>query len=181
MVGITYGVRQVRIPFRQNLFISLVTLLGTCLSIIVGAALSPLLPVFIGKLAGSGILTFLGIYYIFKFMMASCQKYLLNKKSQPFPTPIITENNRSSSLILRECLSLALALSLNNMGIGFSASIAGLSLVWAAIVTFLCSVIFLLLGNRLGCSPLLQFGQKTADLISGLLLIILGVCEIVFK
>ena len=40
LVGISYGIRRVRIRLWQNLAISLVTLLGTCLSVGLGQHLS---------------------------------------------------------------------------------------------------------------------------------------------
>lgn len=73
---------------------------------------------------------------------------------------------------------LGCALSANNIGIGLSASIAGLSLIPAATVTFLFSLAFLALGNRLGQCRSLPFTEHTANLITGLLLIVLGIVEI---
>ncbi len=180
LVGITYGIRQIHIPFRQNLFISLITLLGTCLSIVLGKSLTPLFPDPLGQFAGSSILILFGIYYLIKFMMVSYKRYLLSKHSKDSHICEKTEDSASLMLTLSESCTLALALSLNNMGIGFSASMAGLSPISAAIVTLFCSCFFLWMGNRLGCCPLLQLSKQAADLISGLLLIILGICEIVF-
>ena len=68
LVGISYGLRKVRIRLWQNLVISLVTLSGTCLSVGLGAWLAPLLPGILSRLAGSLILIFLGLYYIMKWL-----------------------------------------------------------------------------------------------------------------
>ena len=78
-----------------------------------------------------------------------------------------------------EVLSLSVALSANNMGIGLSASIAGLPLLPAATVTFLFSLLFLSLGNRFECCKRLHLSEKQADLISGFLLVGLGFWEAV--
>lgn len=68
LVGISYGIRRVRIRLWQNLAISLVTLLGTCLSVGLGQHLAAVLPSMIGAYAGSLVLIFLGLYYIVKWM-----------------------------------------------------------------------------------------------------------------
>lgn len=163
VVGISYGIRRIRMGWGQNLFISFVTLIGTCLSMGFGVLLLPLLPPFLGKSAGSLILILLGIYYIIKYML---QKYRKRKKTAP--------GEIKTCLSLPEAFLLGLALSVNNMGIGLSASLAGLALWPAAAATFFCSVVFLLLGHRLGKCSLFYPVQHTAQLLSGGLLILLG-------
>lgn len=195
LVGITYGIRKIRIPSRQNLIISLITLLGTCLSILLGSKLEPILPNSLGQRIGSIILILLGAYYIMKHIIAafpkdpSKQQYneaplittCEKKPEQPmFPenTPLTEQLPRTLSFT--ESCFLGFTLSLNNMGIGLSASIAGLCLRLAAIVTFACSVLFLLAGNYLGCSFDFPLNEKAADPASGLLLILLGICQLFF-
>ena len=70
LVGISFGLRGVRIRLWQNLTISLVTLLGTCLSVGLGHRLAALLPEAVGAYAGSLILILLGLYYIAKWAVA---------------------------------------------------------------------------------------------------------------
>ena len=70
LVGISYGIRRIRIRLWQNLTISLVTLLGTCLSVGLGQRLAAVLPSMIGEYAGSLVLIILGLYYIAKWVTA---------------------------------------------------------------------------------------------------------------
>ncbi len=191
LVGISYGIRRVRIRLWQNLAISLVTLLGTCLSVGLGQHLAAVLPSMIGAYAGSLVLIFLGLYYIVKWMREHWQSLhtraipndfqtaqrddpgsaALYQASVPFPKPV-------SFLKLTEVLSLSLTLSVNNLSAGFSASLAGLPLAPAAASTFICSVLFLFSGNRLGCSRWLQVAGCAAEPLSGLLLIGLGAVQL---
>ena len=67
LVGISYGLRNVRIRLWQNLSISLVTLLGTCLSVGLGRRLAAFLPDSAGEYAGSLVLILLGLYYMVKW------------------------------------------------------------------------------------------------------------------
>lgn len=191
LVGISYGIRRVRIRLMQNLAISLVTLLGTCLSVGLGHRLAAILPSMIGEYAGSLVLIILGLYYIVKWMKAhrhslqaktppaaiqavgmdSSEKKTLYQNTDPSPEPIF-------SLKLTEVLSLSLTLSVNNLSAGFSASLAGLPLAPAAASTFLCSVLFLFTGNRLGRSRWLQVAGCLAEPLSGLMLMGLGTLQL---
>ncbi len=179
LMGVTYGIRRVHINLWQNFLVSLITLLGTCLSIYLGSWLIPFLPAAKASKIGSSILILLGIYYIIKFMICSFQKYLYHKKNVTTKSQLTSAEHAILTLSFAEVFILGLTLSLNNMGIGISASIAGLPLSTAAIITLFFSIVFLLIGNRLGRCKLLQLTGRGADPLSGLLLIALGVCELI--
>lgn len=185
LVGISYGIRSIRIRPWQNLAISLVALLGTCLSVGFGHHLVALLPEPIGSFAGSLILILLGLYYIAKWKSASASEDHTEKSmrtdlaGKAYGGEMVTASAASSLPYLTpaEVLTLSLTLSLNNLSAGLSASLAGLAMAPAALSTFLCSVFFLLLGNRLGRTTFLQFTERAADPLSGLLLIVLGILQ----
>lgn len=194
LVGIGYGLRKVRISTLQNLSISLVSLLGTCLSVCLGDRLMLFLPASLADRTGSGILMLLGIYYMIKWGFPKIinrkirswetKPFTVRKQSseteQPTHTSEITSTeNVPARLKPAETFSLSMTLSLNNIGIGLSASMAGLPLLPAAVTTFLCSALFLLCGNRLGQSRFLRLIGNAADPISGLLLIGLGMMQLV--
>ena len=90
LVGISYGIRQIRIRFWQNLIISLITLLGTCLSVGLGHKLIPFLPVSIQGCAGSLILILLGLYYIVKWVITSLQSCRTKAPPEAAQPPEIT-------------------------------------------------------------------------------------------
>lgn len=165
IVGVAYGIRRIRICLWQNLLISLITLLGTCLSMGLGVFLIPFLPPAAAQAAGSIILMLFGAYYMIKSMLGFFKKC---RKKQDFPL-------QAASLSFPELLSLGLSLSANNMGIGLSASMAGLSPVPAAISTLLCSFFFLFLGNCAGSLRFFRPAQNAGELLSGVLLIFLGI------
>ena len=178
LVGVSYGVRGVRIRLWQNLFISLVTLLGTCLSISFGSILVPLVPPLISSCAGSLILSILGIYYIIKWLFTFTGKQELDHLLDQKQSALKTAEQPRDGLSAVEVFFLSLSLSVNNLGIGLSASLTGLTLVPAAIATCLCSVLFLMAGNLLGQSRLLRLIGDLADPISGLLLIGLSLIQL---
>ena len=81
-------------------------------------------------------------------------------------------------MIIFVIMTLGCALSMNNIGIGFSASITGLPFLPASVSTFFCSFGFLAFGSRLGRSAFLQQIGEYTDPVSGLLLILLGLCQL---
>lgn len=211
LVGISYGLRKICIRALQNLAISLVALLGTCLSACLGNRLLPFLPPVLTGCIGSVILMLLGAYYITKWIFTALANHraqtmvkaqtpgkartsgetqapgkahtiaeiqAADKKAQ---TPIdekASMKNPGPGLSAWETFVLSLTLSVNNIGIGLSASMAGLPLLPAAAMTFGCSALFLLSGNRLGQSRFLCLIGNAADPISGLLLIGLGILQL---
>ncbi len=179
LVGIGYGIRGTRIKLWQNLVISLITLLGTCLSVGLGHRLVRLLPGVIGDYAGSLILILLGLYYIVKWPISflRCDSGETASENPGHEMVSASVSIAFPCLKLTEVLILSLTLSLNNLSAGLSASLAGLTLLPAAVSTLACSVLFLFAGNRLGRNPVLQLAGKGAEPISGGLLIGLGVMQ----
>ena len=72
---------------------------------------------------------------------------------------------------------LAAALAVNNAGVGAAAGVSGLNPHWAALGNFLATLAALALGYRLGAGPAGRLLGKYALPLSGLLLILLGVWE----
>ena len=180
LVGVSFGLRGIHIRPLQNLFISLIALLGTCLSVGLGGLVTPLLPPMMGNCVGSLILMLLGIYYIAKWILTALQNHVQDHRSESEPPALISTEQALPCLTAPQVLLLSLTLTANNLGIGLSASMAGLTLIPAATATCICSVLFLYLGNHLGRSRLLQLIGGLTDPISGLLLIFLSLIQLFF-
>ena len=178
LLGVSYGLRGVHIRLLQNLFISVITLLGTCLSVSLGSFLTPMLPSVISGCAGSLILMFLGVYYVTKWILSALQCRMSDQSQEPKEAALTSAEQSCPCLTILQLFLLSLALSVNNLGIGLSASMAGLTLMPAAISTGACSVLFLYLGNRLGRSRLLQLIGNLSEPISGVLLIGLSLFQL---
>lgn len=176
LMGFSLGLRRITIRLWQNLLISLITLLGTCFSVGLGSQLALFLPGQAASIAGSIVLILLGGYYLFKWLLQLIRSY--RKK---FGSGEITQSShteRSPVLHAAEVFVLSLSLSVNNIGMGLAASVAGLPLFSAAIATALCSILFLSAGNRLGRSHVLLFIEELSDPLSGVLLIGLGILQL---
>ena len=175
LVGTALGLRKVPLPAGHNLLISTVTLIGTVISIGLGNLLLPLFPAGIGTRIGSSVLILFGLYYLGKWLLSKW-RCTLSPDSSLCPEEKKYAAHRELSL--SQILALGCALSMNNIGIGFSASITGLPFLPASVSTFFCSFGFLALGSRLGRSAFLQQIGEYTDPVSGLLLILLGLCQL---
>ena len=133
LVGMSLGLQKIPLPARHNLLISTVTLIGTVISIGLGNLLLPLFPIGIGTRIGSSVLILFGLYYVGKWLLSrwccnfSPDNNLCQKKKK-------FAGHRELSL--SQILALGCALSMNNIGIGFSASITGLPFLPASVSTF---------------------------------------------
>ena len=54
---------------------------------------------------------------------------------------------------------------------------SGIVLLPTALITFLTSAVFLSGGNHLGSAALLRLSSRYADLLSGVMLLLLGICN----
>ena len=165
LVGMSYGIRKIHITFFQNLLISLISFVGTVLSLFLGRRILLILPSFLADYIGSGILFALGIYYMLK--------------SFHMPENSLHSESIRPALPVKGVLLLGAALSFNNIGIGIGASISGTLLLPAAFLTFVTSIVFLLTGNQLGNVSLFRLSDRYADLLSGAALVVLGGCNLV--
>lgn len=204
LTGILFGIRKIRITFMHNLCISTITLIGSFLAIWLGN----LIPFFATTVfstpkgaacVGCAILLGMGVYYVMKALVTWRKISIQQSSSQepqvcefdadaPEPKPLTATSATGLSstdapepyatLTPGKLFLLGIALSANNMGIGIGAGMAGLPLVSTCFFTLLFSVFFLHLGNCLGRLQKLRIEEHFADLLCGILLIILGVCQL---
>lgn len=175
ILGLSLGIRKTRLSILQNLFVSAITLSGTMAALQLGRQAFHIFPLFVTRPLGSLLLIIFGGYYIFRAVKQSvCRdtsKTVLSTDKTPLPI---------QSLSYKEGLFTGLTLSVNNFAIGISAGISGLSFLPAALCSLIFSFLFLFLGNLLGLNWITRPDTKSADLISGIILILLGIYECIF-
>lgn len=168
IIGTSYGIRHIRLSVTKCLLISLVTLGGTITALLLGRQVLLFFPSPLTQWIGNLLLIVLGIYYIAKAL------HFRKKANRP---PSIQNQSEAQPFSIKECLLLGTALSVNNLGIGISASITGMALFPAAPLSFVISALFLYLGNTFGRCFGSRISDNYADLISGGILILLGIYE----
>lgn len=182
VIGIAYGVKNIKIRILPNFIIAAVTSIGTLLSMSVGKYISRFLPDYIANFLGAAVIILLGIY----FLIQSIIKLAKNTKSKELSLKNITDMveyaessdlDKSGDINIKEALFVAFGLTFNNLGTGVAASITGVNIPLTVILTFLLSIFTIILGDILGNHVFGNLLGKYAPLISGILLIVLGIIE----
>ena len=181
IVGMSYGIKKSNIDLLKSTVISLVTLTGTVIAILMGTQISQFLPASSTQAIGCALLIGLGLYYIIKSFFSYIREKIKKAEVKSNECGSGTQNNvpaKASLLTMKEGLFLGLALSINNFGMGIGASITGLKLLPTAVMSLVVYVIFLYAGNLIGKTKVPHISDQSADFISGLILAALGIYEL---
>ena len=159
-IGITYGLKNTKISILSQIILSIISIIVTTISIMLGSVLKNFLSDIISKVIGSGILILLGIVIIIQTQT--------QKESFDF--------NNSNIIDPSEAVALGIALSLDSLCIGIGGSIFGLKISLFPILVALLQLLFLNLGNFFG-RKLIKIGNIPSSIwstLSGILLILIG-------
>ncbi|WP_411681897.1 sporulation membrane protein YtaF [Clostridium thailandense] len=192
VVGIAYGIRKLKISVSSNILIAFISCAGTLISMTVGKFISTFICERSENLIGSSILILLGIWFTVSSFKTSDKKdtsinssekqnMLESYKSQCeeiLISPEKADKDNSGCIDLKESLFLGFALALNNMGLGIGASITGLSITLTSIFTFVFNLTAIPIGYILGKRFLSSFLENKANLISGMIIILLGLYQL---
>lgn len=124
---------------------------------------------------GSLIMIAIGCYYLIKFIHGKINKGSSKKEDKGEYDRY--DKDQSGNIELRESFAFGFALSINNIGLGISASMAGLSVIAASVSSFVCSLVFICASNLFGESCISKFLGKYSEPISSALIILLGIYE----
>ncbi len=182
VIGTAYGIKKIRIGLYSNLIIALVTSVGTYLSMTVGTYIAKLLPDSCANTLGAAAVGLLGLYFIIQsviklFKTTKSKELALKNVSDMMEYAEDSDSNRNGKIDLKEAFLVALGLMLNNLGTGITASITKVNVLLTVIATFFLSILTLLLGEAIGNHALGKLFGKYAPLISGILLVVLGIFE----
>lgn len=190
-VGISYGIRGIRIGIRANLIIAVICFLFSEAGILCGKWLSSVIPGIFPVLVGAFLLIIIGIRIILLaapnknkvHLDKEIPKDMMNVKTI-LQNPETADIDQSGEIGLKESCILGIALSANAVTNGLSAGLFGLSplaiSLTAAAGSFLMVWIGVVLGSkvadiRIGSFTLGQFGT----IISGIILLVIA-CESIF-
>lgn len=157
-VGMTYGMRKIRIPFSGFIIIVSCSGLIVLLSMTVGQLISTIIPPAITSKIGSFILIGLGC---FVFLSVLRQKYahtksatkdsrLLQRLTSILEDPTKADNDASGNISISEATILGFALALDAFAAGFGAAMLGYSPFITAFFIACMSGLFLYGGVTLG-------------------------------
>jgi putative Mn2+ efflux pump MntP len=164
-VGFAYGLRRLRIGLVRNLLIAAATTVATLVPLSVGRSVRGYVPTAAPDLIAGLLLVGLGL-----------ANSWFERRSSGTRLAARGPSGTGLTLIgLRETLTLAGALSINNIGLGFAGGVAGLEYGWVALSIAGFSVTLLWLGEWLSrklARPLAAFDWLRLD--GNLLLVAVG-------
>lgn len=187
-IGLAYGARKIYVPFKSNFAIALFSGFATLLSSFLGNLLTNYIPNYLGNIIGGSIVSVMGIYTIGNYIHTkrksnkvevSAYLYLDNLKAV-MNNPSIADRDYSGDISLKESILLGIALALNCLGTGFGAGMSGVNIYVLTLAVIIFSLMTISLGALVGRLYASKFLGDRATIISGLLLLAVGVYQILF-
>lgn len=171
IIGMSYSLKNININLWFNILIGIISGFGTYLSMLAGNYLSLFVNLkFTNILAGS-ILLILGIK-MFKDIFDN------NNNSNTIEclkeNPEIIDINKSGTIEIFEVCILALALTINNVGVGISASLSGIKIYLITGLSIISSVLFLFIGQFIGRVFYKGSISHYLEIISSIIILVLG-------
>ena len=177
-VFVAFGMKKVKIHFSAALVISLISTLGTLLSMLFGVFINKCVNSDALNWAGAIVLMGIGIWFIISGI-----REITGYDSAPamLSHPETADSDRSGSIELKESIPLAFALTVNNLGVGAAAGVAGLNIWITTLFTFLFTFFSMKIGTEFGRSFIAYWLGKYASLISGCVILLVGLASAIFN
>lgn len=186
-VGITYGIRKIRIGLAANLLIGLICFLMSIVGISFGVWLSKFLPGLFPVIIGSFILIIIGIRII--LLAVPRKKALVAGQEQANPSsdmkgilkhPEAADVDNSGEIGWLEAVFLGVALSANALTNGLGAGLLGFSPLAISLTAAIGSIISVWAGVKLGHKlAAVRIGSFTlgefGTIISGIIILIIAI------
>lgn len=183
-IGVSYSLRQTRIPFISNILIAMVSMVFAYLSIATGHLISHYISLTVANFIGGLLIVFLGAKCITdglkKEIKESQQAIQMDANfSKMVHDPVSLDLNNDQVISSKESIFLGFALAINCVGIGLGAGITGVSSVFATISIGIFSVFSISCGALIGFKMVGTKIGKYSNMAAGLLLIFIGLYEMI--
>jgi putative Mn2+ efflux pump MntP len=165
-VGVAFGMRGQRIAGAPNALIAAITMVGTAGAMTSGHVLATALRPSVASALGGTIILAIGV------MTAATSVRTVRRPATDAPVAVARTRSRGV-LSWRGAVPIGVALSLNNVGAGIGAGIAGVPPLATTLLAGAFSLAFIGGGSRFGWAIGRRFGQRTA-LLAGVVLVCLG-------
>ncbi len=175
VIGLSYGIRGIRIRLEAGFLISGLVLVGTALSMALGQSLLCFLPLDFSRLLGSVVMIGFGLGCFWNVWKN--RREPSEEEQWPSRHPEQFDRDGSRHIDWKESLALGGALALNNIGLGLGAGAVGLGIPATSLMVFGVSLGLLYGGNLVGRKRRKKGSGRGMEALSGLLMVLLGVWE----
>lgn len=179
-VRIAYTVQGIKVSHGINLWMALIGFTVSALASRSGTVLAALLPGKSARLVSMVLLVLIGLWMMLEPYLPKREKHHRRSPGmlEILADPLEADRDRSKHIDFKEATVLGTALSLNNIGGGFSAGILGINWLLMGFLSALISWLVFWAGNQLtGYLDQTSWGTR-APLVAGLLLILMGLKQL---
>ncbi len=193
-VGLTYGLRKMKLPFKSLLFIASCSAVSILVAMAFGNTIQAYLSPAFAEALGGIILIFIGSWALYQVFRPAEQSEVVEKENNHtdkvivnfeikmfglviriLRKPMEADIDKSGTITGREAFLLGIALSLDAFGAGIGAALIGFSPLWLAVTVAIMSASFVTFGMKSGFRFSDTSWMKKFSFIPGVLLILLGV------
>ena len=185
-ISLTYGIKKIYLTKSIAILIAITTSMGTLISMYLGKFILNFFKPEHSNIFGGILLSVIGVYFIVEYIR-------LGEKNSGYDTsyyfessfkyinilenPDILHSDKLNSIDIKKCLTLSEAIILKNFWTCFAASITGISISLSTIFNFIIIIFCVYLGNFNSNMYISKWFTKYSNLISGVILIVLGLYE----
>jgi putative sporulation protein YtaF len=182
-IGISFGMRLTRIPIMSNIIIAIITMMGTFISMKMGEYVTRYIPESAANMLGAAIIIAIGIWTIAGTLRKQDLDLGANETSNNIVgvirNPSSADIDQNKVISFKESFTLGIALALNNMATGIGAGATGVYPLWTTIAAGLFSILFIGTGSSVGLIIARTWFGRYSIIISGVLLISIGIYEMI--
>ena len=183
VIGCSYGMKKTRIALLPNIIIAIISVLSAFIALMVGHFISAYFKPTLANDLGGSLLIIIGGLSIWSTFFEHSEKF---KKSNSrllkvLYQPKSADLDENMLISIKESILLGMALALNSISTSFSVGLTDPNILIYILCIGFFSLVFISLGVSFGIklSTRLKDIEALAPIISGLLLIIIGLYEII--
>lgn len=187
-VGLTYGLRNVRIPLKSIIVIGICSAVVMILSMGIGHMIAQVFSPVLATRIGGLVLVAIGAWVLYQFFQSDKKEEAPQEEKvwnleiaslglviQILRKPTVADFDKSGTISGVEALLLGMALSLDSFGAGIGASLLGYSPFMMAGLVAVMSSLFLFIGMKAGTILSNMRWLQKLTFLPGILLIIIGI------
>lgn len=176
-VGLTYGLKKIKIPLFILILIDIIVMAVFTLSIFIGKCIMVVLTPFLARLLSCGILIFIGSRYTYLSIKDKYKSVRHNVIDEIVIKPEDADIDTSGTLDIKEAVFLGIALSMDSFGVGIAISLGRYLILESILSIGFFNILFIALGNII-C---LYFNKNIniPSYLPGIILILIGLFKLV--
>ena len=191
-VGLTYGLRKMKLPLKSILIIASCSGLTLLMAMLLGHLITKIFSPSLAESIGGIILILLGVWIIYQFFnpvrekeTVKEEKNIINLEIKSLgivinilKKPLTADFDKSGTITGLEAVMLGFALSLDAFGAGIGASMLGYSPLYLTLAVIFMSTTFVSLGILSGNFLSEKSRMDKFSFIPGLILIVIGIIKL---